>query len=107
VKSLLAGYPPTPFAIDASLEWRDIDPWNGYLADSTCTAETTPFLRGTAPISYCSAGNYGVEPLENPDSIYADSSWNGQPDTTGTLPPDTLGFRDSLGARPDTLEGRP
>jgi penicillin-binding protein 1B len=107
VKSLLAGYPPTPFAIDASLEWRDIDPWNGYLADSTCTAETTPFLRGTAPISYCSAGNYGVEPLENPDSIYTDSSWTGEPDTTGTLPPDTLGFRDSLGTRPDTLEHGP
>jgi penicillin-binding protein 1B len=106
VKSLLAGFPPTPFAIDASLEWRDIDPWNGYLADSTCIAETTPFLRGTAPISYCSAGNYGVEPLENPDSLYADSTWMTAPDTFGVAPADTATIEEPE-APPDTSEVEP
>lgn len=107
VKRMLAGFPPTPFASDADLEWTDIEPWTGLLADTTCTALRVPFLRGTSPTMACmdNAPWYGSEL----DSLYAaDSMMFAAPDTfyeerpepiapeaepaepeTTTVPPDT------------------
>src|SRR5438045_408551 len=52
--STLEGFPPTPFASDARLEWRGVDPWTGYLSDSTgCAMMRMPFLPGTAPSITC------------------------------------------------------
>src|SRR5262249_23264517 len=31
VGRMVAGFPPTPFAVDSELEWTDIDPWTGFL----------------------------------------------------------------------------
>ena len=51
VSRMLDGFPATSFASDVALEWVDMDPWTGCLADSTSPRETTPFLLGTAPVS--------------------------------------------------------
>ncbi|HET9327741.1 MAG TPA: transglycosylase domain-containing protein [Candidatus Eisenbacteria bacterium] len=79
VKRMLAGFPPTPFASDAELEWTDIEPWTGLLADTSCTAMNVPFLRGTSPVMACldNAPWYGSEF----DSLYADSAMLAVPDT--------------------------
>jgi membrane carboxypeptidase/penicillin-binding protein len=83
VARMLHGFPPASFAIDAELEWVDINPWTGCLADSLSPVETTPFLRGTAPLSSCEP-DYGYEyEYENPDSTYdRDTTWIDEPDTT-------------------------
>jgi membrane peptidoglycan carboxypeptidase len=97
VGRMLAGFPPAPLAAEARLEWRDIDPWTGLLADSAagCPAERVPFLPGTAPTWFCQHGypyDYGDEDL---DSLYAlDSTWT-EP------PPDSL--FEELESESDTL----
>ena len=53
VKGMLEGFPPTPFLADARLDWVNIDPWWGCLADSLSPVERTPFLPGTGPIETC------------------------------------------------------
>src|SRR5207249_7747109 len=56
VKKMLAGFPPTPFDTDTQLQWVDIEPWTGLLADSSCAAMRVPFLPGTAPNTLCGEG---------------------------------------------------
>ena len=83
VGRMLAGFPPAPFATDAELEWRDLEPWAGVLADSLCPHETVPFIPGTAPLATCvSIMPYDYGPQESADSLYArDTTWNSEPDT--------------------------
>jgi penicillin-binding protein 1B len=84
VGAMLRGFPPAPFAIETELEWADMEPWTGLLADSLCGGETTPFLPGTTPRVFCSEVTpYGTENL---DSLYGrDSTWSTEPDS---LPPE-------------------
>ena len=88
VKRMLAGFPPTPFATDADVEWTDIEPWNGARADSTCTGMIVPFLRGTSPTTMCmdNAPWYGSEL----DSLYGDSTMLASPDTFYEEPPERV-----------------
>ncbi len=53
VGRMLEGFPPAPFLDASHLEWADMNPWSGCLADSAGTGELTPFLPGTAPLSTC------------------------------------------------------
>ena len=63
VKRMLAGFPPTPFATDSQLEWANIEPWRGLLADTGCASIRAPFLPGTAPTTTCTEGGpwYGTQ----------------------------------------------
>ncbi len=89
VGRMLEGFPPTPFATDAELEWVNLDPWRGCLSDSLSPHETVPFLRGTAPTYGCEPAWPGEQGYEAADSaVTNDTSW---------VAPDTLG------AEPDTL----
>jgi penicillin-binding protein 1B len=54
VERLIGSFPRTPFVSDAEVEYHDIDPWTGYLAEGgRCPAMRVPFLPGTAPSVYC------------------------------------------------------
>jgi penicillin-binding protein 1B len=88
VKRMLAGFPPTPFASDADVEWTDIEPWTGLRSDTTCTAMLVPFLRGTSPTMACmdNAPWYGSEL----DSLYGADSLFAAPDTFDEEPRETL-----------------
>lgn len=89
VGRMLRGFPPAPFLTDSELEWVKMDPWAGCLSDSLW-AESTPFLFGTAPTTYCVSDSlYGYEIYE-PDSAYFDSTRTDRADTT--LVADSLGF---------------
>jgi len=110
VGRMLEGFPRRPFASHATLEWADVDPWSGLLADSTCSGMRMPFLPGTAPSQYCSPGwatfgefdslfagdsatfaasdsasHFEEEPLAEPDSLDPEEA---EFDTTGV---DTIG----------------
>jgi hypothetical protein len=84
MRAMLSGFPPLGFTADARLAWVDIDPWTGYLADSTTVAENVPFIPGTEPTHYrIDAGypgygyDYGYEDL---DSLYGgDTAWTAPP----------------------------
>ena len=93
VGRMLRGFPARPFLSDTELEWADINPWTGCLADSMSIAEHTPFLIGTAPISTCPPDSlypyeyYGADSTyygEAPDS----TTWTDERDTTAV--PDTI-----------------
>ena len=101
VKRMLEGFPPAPFETDSQLEWLDIDPWIGVLADSLCPSERVPFILGTGPYATCTdARLYGGYGYENPDSLYArDSLW-----TDGTLGESAAPTEE---APPDTVEVAP
>ncbi|MEO5617953.1 MAG: transglycosylase domain-containing protein [Candidatus Eisenbacteria bacterium] len=71
VGPMLRGFPPRPFASDAGLEWRYIDPWSGRLAVPGCRTEPVPFLPGTAPTRFCQHAA-AFDPLPG-DSSYIDS----------------------------------
>jgi penicillin-binding protein 1A len=98
MQRLVGSYPPTPFASEAELEFRPIDPWTGYLADAGgCPSMWVPFLPGTSPLTPCSAAADTGWVMDNPDSLYMadtvavdepepvpeDSSWK-------EVPPDTV-----------------
>ena len=78
VGRMLRGFPATPFLSDAELEWADINPWTGCLADSMSVAEHTPFLIGTAPLSTCQADSLYSYEYYGTDSIYSGEA----PDST-------------------------
>ena len=71
VSPLLEGFPPRPFASDARLEWRAIEPWSGLLATRDCASEPAPFLPGTAPKESCAPGAPIGPELEPADSAAA------------------------------------
>jgi penicillin-binding protein 1B len=79
VSPLLAGFPPRPFASDARLEWRDIEPWSGLLATRDCRAEPAPFLPGTAPKAFCAPGAPFGPGQEPADSLAGADSSAGAP----------------------------
>jgi penicillin-binding protein 1B len=83
VGRLLQGFPVTSFATDNRLEWVNMDPWTGCLADSSSPRESTPFLLGTGPFATCefdSLLEYRWTARE--DSVLAaDSLWHEEPDT--------------------------
>src|SRR4029079_369754 len=92
VGGMLDGFPPTPFASDADLDWEDIDPWSGLLADSTGAVERVPFLPGTAPLAMCDPGFDDVD--ASYDSLgVGDSVWT-EPDTLDVSEPDSLEGRE-------------
>ncbi|MEO5616844.1 MAG: transglycosylase domain-containing protein [Candidatus Eisenbacteria bacterium] len=103
VSRMIEGFPPTPFLDDTSLEWADINPWRGCLADSssdsTYVAETTPFLLGTAPTYGCSLeALYDYESLDY-ESEFRD--YESGSDSTSGEGADSSSFRmESI----DTLE---
>jgi penicillin-binding protein 1B len=91
---MLRGFPEEPFASHRMLQFVDIDPWNGVLADSSCTMMRVPFLPGTAPQAWCgTAGLFGYG-LSDYDSLYlADSVWAAEEDLDEPeepTPPDTI-----------------
>jgi penicillin-binding protein 1B len=111
VDRLIGEFPKAAFASDAEVEYRDIEPFTGDLADSgSCPAMSVPFLPGTAPTILCgwradtlwsvwnddslsSADTAYVEPLPvdemrghepEPEPADEDTSWHEvEPDTTG------------------------
>jgi len=96
VGRMLDGFPPRGFAVNDELAWADMDPWTGCLADSIAAAETTPFVRGTEPVSTC-------DPLFG-EAEY-DSAYQAEDrDTEFTAMPDTIAIRDTL---PDELPAEP
>ena len=70
VGHMLEGFPPAPFLDSTHLDWVDINPWNGCLADSAGMGESTPFLPGTAPLSTC----VPYEPFDY-EMAYSDSAY--------------------------------
>ncbi len=92
VGRMLRGFPPAPFPTDTELEWVDMDPWTGCLADSLSRAESTPFIFGTAPLSTCEFDSLYQYEYYAADSAYLaqDSTWTDEPDTT--FEADTLEF---------------
>jgi penicillin-binding protein 1B len=79
VGPLLQGFPPRSFANDAQLEWREVEPWTGFLAGPECRGQPVPFLPGTAPRAFCPPGTLLGPELESPDSLTgADSSAAGE-----------------------------
>jgi penicillin-binding protein 1B len=109
VKRMLEGFPPAPFETDSQLEWLDIDPWIGVLADSLCPSEKVPFMPGTGPYATCTDARfnsgYGYE-YENPDSLYVrDSVWSdAEPESLPVLEGGDPGEGSVL---PDTVEVAP
>lgn len=99
---LLAGFPPTPFASDTQLEWTDIEPWTGMLADSACAGMSVPFLPGTAPRIHCGDATpwYGV----GMDSLSAADSLMLPPDTSNAEPEP---FESAPPSDQDTTQGEP
>jgi penicillin-binding protein 1B len=78
VGTMLAGFPATPFETDTQLQWIDVEPWSGFLADSLCASESIPFLPGTGPLAHCGESSFAMYPYqyENPESLYAsDTAW--------------------------------
>jgi membrane peptidoglycan carboxypeptidase len=72
VGRMLEGFPPAPFALEAQIEWVDIEPWTGERSDSLCARENIPFLRGTAPTWFCGES----DPWGYADTLSAgDSAW--------------------------------
>lgn len=63
VRTMLAGFPPQRFGGDDELEWIDIDPWHGCLADSLSAVERVPFLAGTGPVTTCEWRRLTAPPL--------------------------------------------
>jgi penicillin-binding protein 1B len=54
VGRMIGDFPRRPFASDAMLEYRLVDPWTGYLAEEGgCPAMRMPFLPGSAPAILC------------------------------------------------------
>jgi len=83
VDPLTRAYPPTPFASDAKLEWHQIDPWTGLLADGgECPGMWVPFLPGTAPTTPC-GGAAAWEGAAFDSSAASDSMSVAPPDTSG------------------------
>ena len=74
VRGMLEGFPPAPFPADAQLDWVDIDPWWGCLADSLTRAERVPFLMGTGPVATCEWRRI-LEPPLVPDSSDIGEPW--------------------------------
>jgi membrane carboxypeptidase/penicillin-binding protein len=105
VNRLLTGFPPTPFASDAQLEWADIEPWTGMLADTTCPGISVPFLPGTTPRSLCGGANpwYGIasDSLSSEDSVMlaAPDTSEAEPEPVESAPPPE---EDSSFSEPDT-----
>jgi len=101
---LLAGFPPTPFPTDTELEWANIEPWTGMLADSTCEAMRVPFLPGTSPSMPCSgASMYALESdsLAREDSVRFAEPEGGSVDTL-PMRPEPVPTRDLGPSVPDT-----
>ncbi|MEO5616939.1 MAG: transglycosylase domain-containing protein, partial [Candidatus Eisenbacteria bacterium] len=84
VGRMLRGFPAAPFLSDTELEWANMDPWTGCLADSLSGAERTPFVLGTAPTTSCVPDSVYQYEIYSPDSAYyeEDSTWADEPDTT-------------------------
>ncbi|MEO5987561.1 MAG: transglycosylase domain-containing protein [Candidatus Eisenbacteria bacterium] len=84
VGRMLQGFPAARFLSDSQLEWVNMDPWTGCLADSLSGAEVTPFVLGTAPTSSCVPDSVYEYEIYSPDSAYAgeDSTLPAEPDTT-------------------------
>jgi membrane carboxypeptidase/penicillin-binding protein len=92
---LLAGYPPTPFASDTTLQLKWIDPYDGKVATPNCPwVMRVPFLPGNTPAELCTL-NHAVDWEVKLAKRAADSLANvarlaarkaGQPDTLGPLP---------------------
>jgi penicillin-binding protein 1B len=80
VGRMLDGFPPTPFPTDGELEWVDIDPWTGCLADSLTPIEKVPFLYGTHPLASCHPFAYEYL-YEAADTSWRDTSWTATRDT--------------------------
>jgi len=100
---MLAGFPPTPFETDTQVQWTNVDPWSGFLADSLCPSETMPFLAGTGPVATCTAGQIQPWEYENAESLYtADSSWTAPEEAAPMQSP-----RDSLPTPPSGETGPP
>ena len=100
---MLAGFPPTPFETDTQVQWTNVDPWSGFLADSLCPSEAMPFLPGTGPVATCTAGQIQPWEYENAESLYtADSSWTAPEEAAPIQPP-----RDSLPTPPPGAETGP
>jgi len=103
VGRMLEGFPPRAFAANADVTWADMDPWTGCLADSAAIAESTPFIRGTEPVSTCTDDSLAYR-YASYDSIYSaedrDSAW--------IVAPDTAGVRDTVFEEPSAApEGVP
>ncbi|HYM81691.1 MAG TPA: transglycosylase domain-containing protein [Candidatus Limnocylindria bacterium] len=65
-------FPGTRFLSDTGLDFRDIDPWTGFLAEEGggCPSMRVPFLPGTAPTVPCSAAADTFYYDEALDSLY-------------------------------------
>jgi penicillin-binding protein 1B len=89
--AMLQGFPPIRFVADSRLQWTNVDPWTGLLADSTCQIMRMPFLPGTAPVAWCAeTGDLGYG-YGNLDSLYlADSLWTEEPRWQPDQEPDSL-----------------
>jgi penicillin-binding protein 1B len=96
MSALLRDTPALAFASDAEVEYADIDPWTGYLADTTtCESMQVPFLPGSSPTSFCHHGAWLAYPWDL-DSLYAaDSS------LFGADPADTFGRTDDPALYPE------
>jgi penicillin-binding protein 1B len=89
---MLDGFPKTPFETDTEVQWTNVDPWSGFLADSLCPSEAMPFLPGTGPVATCTSGQMQPWEYQNSESLYtADSSWTAPEGAAPTQP-----ARDSL-----------
>ena len=71
VGPMLEDFPPTPFASDDQLEWRDVQPWTGLLATELCSSQPVPFLPGTAPTEYCEPELQAPSDGDPPDDVEA------------------------------------
>jgi len=74
MKALLRDAPALAFASDAELQYADIDPWTGMLADSSCARMAVPFIPGTAPTTPCHHGDWYGYGFGYLDSLYAADS---------------------------------
>jgi penicillin-binding protein 1A len=103
---MLRGFPPLGFVTDAQLEWVDMDPWTGCLADPASPRETTPFLPGTAPYSTCGPDTlYDEYGSPYSDSAYAaDSTWS---DDEGMRNEEGISRADSDTVETDTTAEEP
>lgn len=89
--ALLRDAPPLAFESDRDVQWSVIDPWTGFLADSTyCESMRSPFIPGTAPTNLCHHGAYWDYAWGDLDSLYrVDSLYfadDGEPDTLEVTP---------------------
>jgi penicillin-binding protein 1A len=102
VGRMLQGFPEAPFLSDTQLEWANMNPWTGCLADSLADAESTPFLLGTAPLSTCVPDSLYPYELYGADSVYRDddTTWTDEPDVTASG--DTLTDKEPATPEADT-----